>query len=365
VLEFASLSDVPDMLIDSTLRQQPLPGIKALFGIAQSGKSHLHVSTPSHPSPDRLSAIETISAPDQRLQPPRAALTQFSLSELRGSLPAPVSASPCRLTCSDTFQHAPLGIPAPAWMLSTPESHARKPHTPSSARTTSAASVRTPSSALASPAHVSLATHYARNGHLDPGAVHHSRTRSFSDASDPVHDFRESSKAERQEYHAYPPPPAPAFALASHPVELGRRNTVAIGARPSASPNEAASRLHHRRVSSGSSVSSSNRRSRSPLAQLIHPPSSRDIHPPAAASSVQKTPESVRRVPGETGFGGEHVLMRVQHGEGFEFTKEFLAAKYECQYCGKRFNRPSSLKVSHLLSVLAAWSLNAASHRFT
>ncbi|KAH7338140.1 hypothetical protein B0J17DRAFT_660932 [Rhizoctonia solani] len=67
---------------------------------------------------------------------------------------------------------------------------------------------------------------------------------------------------------------------------------------------------HHRRVSSGSSAST---RSRSPIA-------------PAQPHS-------------------QHVLMRVQQPQAEEFSKEFLAAKYECQYCGKRFNRPSSLKI--------------------
>ncbi|CAE6453740.1 unnamed protein product [Rhizoctonia solani] len=69
---------------------------------------------------------------------------------------------------------------------------------------------------------------------------------------------------------------------------------------------------HHRRVSSSSSTSASTR-SRSPIA-------------PAQPHS-------------------QHVLMRVQQPQGEEFSKEFLAAKYECQYCGKRFNRPSSLKI--------------------
>ncbi|CAE6460434.1 hypothetical protein ACGC1H_005984 [Rhizoctonia solani] len=69
---------------------------------------------------------------------------------------------------------------------------------------------------------------------------------------------------------------------------------------------------HHRRVSSSSSASASTR-SRSPIA-------------PAQPHS-------------------QHVLMRVQQPQAEEFSKEFLAAKYECQYCGKRFNRPSSLKI--------------------
>ncbi|QRW20874.1 C2H2 zinc finger [Rhizoctonia solani] len=69
---------------------------------------------------------------------------------------------------------------------------------------------------------------------------------------------------------------------------------------------------HHRRVSSTSSASASTR-SRSPVAPT--------------------QPHS------------QHVLMRVQQPQPEEFSKEFLAAKYECQYCGKRFNRPSSLKI--------------------
>ncbi|CAE6487249.1 unnamed protein product [Rhizoctonia solani] len=69
---------------------------------------------------------------------------------------------------------------------------------------------------------------------------------------------------------------------------------------------------HHRRVSSGSSASASTR-SRSPVAPI-------QLH-------------------------SQHVLMRVQQHQGEEFSKEFLAAKYECPYCGKRFNRPSSLKI--------------------
>jgi hypothetical protein len=40
--------------------------------------------------------------------------------------------------------------------------------------------------------------------------------------------------------------------------------------------------------------------------------------------------------------------MRVQQPQAEEFSKELLAAKYECQYCGKRFNRPSSLKVRNI-----------------
>ncbi|KAJ1305311.1 hypothetical protein OPQ81_000333 [Rhizoctonia solani] len=70
---------------------------------------------------------------------------------------------------------------------------------------------------------------------------------------------------------------------------------------------------HHRRVSSEGSSTSASTRSRSPIA------------------------------PGQP--HSQHVLMRVQQPQAEEFSKEFLAAKYECQYCGKRFNRPSSLKI--------------------
>ncbi|CAE7182408.1 unnamed protein product [Rhizoctonia solani] len=80
-------------------------------------------------------------------------------------------------------------------------------------------------------------------------------------------------------------------------------------------PSEASHhRSHHRRVSSGSGSSiSASTRSRSPIA-------------PAQPHS-------------------QHVLMRVQPPQAEDFSKEFLSAKYECQYCGKRFNRPSSLKI--------------------
>ncbi|KAG9122172.1 hypothetical protein FRC07_001562 [Ceratobasidium sp. 392] len=274
------------MVIDSP-RQQPLPSIKTLFGISQS---------------DQLSSIATFPEHTQaRLQPPQAALTHFSLSELHGSLPH----------TSTPPKHA---LP-PHW-ANTPDGRAPKPQTPSSARTASTSSLRTPSSA-ASP---SVPAHYAR--HAD-----HARARSFSDGS------------EGYDHHTEPYTAPPAV----HAVDLGRRHsTMAIGARTPPPPptSELAAHHHQRRVSSGSSVSVRSR-SRSPLAQLVHP---------SASSS---------KAPGEAGFGGEHVLMRVQNtahgqGEGYEFTKEFLAAKYECQYCGKRFNRPSSLKV--LSSIFSALS---------
>ncbi|CUA73171.1 hypothetical protein RSOLAG22IIIB_05171 [Rhizoctonia solani] len=76
------------------------------------------------------------------------------------------------------------------------------------------------------------------------------------------------------------------------------------------------SHSHHRRVSSGSSASVS-----------------------ASASTRSRSPI------GPTQPHSQHVLMRVQQPQAEEFSKEFLAAKYECQYCGKRFNRPSSLKI--------------------
>ncbi|KAG8740493.1 hypothetical protein FRC10_004259 [Ceratobasidium sp. 414] len=278
------------MVTDSP-RQPPLPSIRTLFGISQT---------------DQLSAIATLPAPDPahaRLQPPRAALVQFSLSDLHRSLPHPASTPP---------KHA---APSPHWVASTPDSRAPKPQTPSTASTSS---LRTPPT-LASPA---TATRYAR--HAD-----HARARSFSDTSEGC-DYPDT---ERQDHRPQPRP---------HAADLGRRpTTMAIAARapppPAASsaPREASAQ-HQRRVSSGSSVSVRSR-SRSPLAQLVHPSS---------------------KAPGEAGFGGEHVLMRVHHahphGEGYEFTKEFLAAKYECQYCGKRFNRPSSLKV-RLVPVLAGY----------
>ncbi|KAG9101726.1 hypothetical protein FRC06_002692 [Ceratobasidium sp. 370] len=276
------------MVIDSP-RQPPLPSIKTLFGIGQS---------------DQLSSIATVPAPDPaqtRLQLPRAALTQFSLSDLHGSLPHPASTPP------------KYAAPSPHWVVSTPDSRASKPQTPSSASTSS---LRTPST-LASPSVSAAATRYARY-------AGYARAPSFSDTSE-GHDY---SEAERQDHRPCPSPHSHAAA------DLGRRpTTMAIAARapppPAASsaPREVTAQ-HQRRVSSGSSVSVRSR-SRSPLAQLVHPSSS--------------------KAPGEAGFGGEHVLMRVHHvhpqGEGYEFTKEFLAAKYECQYCGKRFNRPSSLKI--------------------
>ncbi|QRV93360.1 C2H2 zinc finger [Ceratobasidium sp. AG-Ba] len=238
---------------------------------------------------DELSSIATLPATERSalLEPPRTPLAHFSLSDLQGSLPHEAA------TPHKSSSH---------W-ASTPDSHAAKPQTPSSVRTASSTSVRTPSSALPSP-------QYLR--HAD-----HARTRSFSDASS-AYDYSES---ERQDCHAYPPSLAALATQSHHP-------SMAIGARAppssSATREAAAHQQHQRRVSSSSSVSVRSR-SRSPLV-----PSS-------------------SKAPGEAGFGGEHVLMRVHapavHGEGYEFTKEFLAAKYECQYCGKRFNRPSSLKI--------------------
>ncbi|QRW07512.1 C2H2 zinc finger [Ceratobasidium sp. AG-Ba] len=125
----------------------------------------------------------------------------------------------------------------------------------------------------------------------------------LSDASS-AYDYSES---ERQDCHVYPPSLAALATQSHHP-------SMAIGAR--APPSSSATREAAAHTAAPA---------RSPLV-----PSS-------------------SKAPGEAGFGGEHVLMRVHapavHGEGYEFTKEFLAAKYECQYCGKRFNRPSSLKI--------------------
>lgn len=207
-----------------------------------------------------------------------------------------------------------------------------------------------------------VATPYS--SHTHPEFLGEHRPRSISDASDAgvVYDPK-----------ATPPMPTPPHPIAatSQPGELARRKTHNLGRPRLSAPSAVSSsththeplpHLHHhpqshqRRISSGSSASSS--RSRSPLAQLVHPAlasppfAARDSRATttAAASLLQQpqqadAPEPGRRAPGETGFGGDHVLMRVQHGEGFEYSKEFLAAKYECQYCGKRFNRPSSLKV--------------------
>ncbi|KAG8727517.1 hypothetical protein FRC12_022446, partial [Ceratobasidium sp. 428] len=226
------------MVIDSP-RQQPLPSIRTLFGISQS---------------DQLSSIATIPEHVQtRLQPPHAALTHFSLSDLHGSLPPTPP------------KHA---APPPHW--TTPDSRAPKPQTPSSARTASTSSLRTPSSTLVSP-------QYGRQ-------ADHARARSFSDGSD-GYDYHRSPEAERECRPSYPPPP---------PADLGRRHssTMAIGARapppPPPPPSSELTAHHHRRVSSGSSVSVRSR-SRSPLAQLVHP---------SAPSSS--------KAPGEAGFGGEH-----------------------------------------------------------
>ncbi|CAE6511679.1 unnamed protein product [Rhizoctonia solani] len=105
---------------------------------------------------------------------------------------------------------------------------------------------------------------------------------------------------------------------------------------------------HHRRVSSGSSASASTR-SRSPIAPVqphsqhvlmrVQQPQAEEFSKEFLAPARQLGPIAPAQP------HSQHVLMRVQPPQAEDFSKEFLSAKYECQYCGKRFNRPSSLKI--------------------